>query len=101
LYNHTAQQFRPNFFTEQDLILAMDLTNRANILNLSQDTSHRNKVFMLRSFDPNLGAIDVSRPEAEKLQVPDPYGEGISSFENVLKMIEAACDGLIDYLSSK
>ena len=100
-YNHTAQQFRPNFFAEQDLILAMDLTNRANILNLSQDTSHRNKVFMLRSFDPNLGAIDVSRPEAEKLQVPDPYGEGISSFENVLKMIEAACDGLIDYLSSK
>jgi protein-tyrosine-phosphatase len=56
---------------------------------------------MLRSFDPNLGAIDVSQPEAEKLQVPDPYGEGISSFENVLKMIESACLGLIKYFATK
>ena len=98
-YNHTAQQFHPINFDKQDLILAMDLTNRANILNLANSPQQKAKVFMLRSFDLKLSRIDVTSPEAEKLQVPDPYGDGINSFENVLAMVEDACDGLIKYFS--
>ncbi len=99
-YEHTAQQFHPDNFEKQDLILAMDLTNRANILNLATTAEQKNKVFMLRSFDPKLSGIDETKPEGAKLQVPDPYGEGINSFENVLDMVEQACDGLINYFSA-
>ena len=78
----------------------MDLTNRANILNGARNASDREKVFMLRSFDPTLALIDPTSPDAEKLQVPDPWGETIEAYQEVLAMIEKATDGLIATLTS-
>jgi len=94
-YRHTSRKFQLNFFDETDLILPMDLTNRANILNGARNESDRAKVFMLRSFDPALEHIDPTSPEAEQLQVPDPWGETIAAYQEVLEMIERATDGLI------
>ena len=78
----------------------MDLTNRANILNGARNTSDREKVVMLRSFDPALTHIDPTSVDAEKLQVPDPWGETIVAYQEVLEMIERATDGLIASLTS-
>ena len=94
-YDHIARQFSRRSFVEQDLILAMDLTNRAMILSAAQSDEERAKVFMLRQFDPELAHIDPTSREGELLQVPDPWGEAIDSFENVLVMVERACNGLI------
>jgi protein-tyrosine phosphatase len=94
-YQHTSRKFRLNFFDEVDLILPMDLTNRANILNGARNESDKSKVFMLRSFDPDLTHIDPTSPEADLLQVPDPWGETIVAYQEVLEMIERATDGLI------
>ena len=88
-----------NFFDDADLILPMDLTNRANILNGARSESDRDKVVMLRSFDPVLAHIDPTSKEAELLQVPDPWGETIEAYQEVLAMIESATDGLIANLS--
>jgi len=98
-YDHTARQFSRKSFAEQDLILAMDLTNRAMILNAAQSEEDRAKVFMLRQFDPELSHIDPTSREGELLQVPDPWGETIDSYEKVLAMVERAVDGLITRLT--
>ncbi len=94
-YRHTSRKFRLNYFDEADLILPMDLTNRANLLNGARNEMDRAKVIMLRSFDPELAHIDPTSPEAERLQVPDPWGETIEAYQEVLTMIERATDGLI------
>jgi len=98
-YDHTARQFSRKSFAEQDLILAMDLTNRAVILNAAHSEEERAKVFMLRQFDPVLSHINPTSREGELLQVPDPWGEPIDSYENVLAMVERAVDGLLARLT--
>jgi protein-tyrosine phosphatase len=97
-YTHTARQFRKASFETQDLILCMDLTNRAIVRGSTTNESAKAKVMLLRQFDPALSHIDPTSPEAEKLVVPDPWGHEIDAFEDVLSMIERAVDGLIHYL---
>jgi protein-tyrosine phosphatase len=94
-YEHISRKFRTSFYGEADLILAMDLTNRANLLNAAPSNEARSKVLMLRSFDPALSHIDPTSREAELLQVPDPWGEEFESFIEVRSMLERAVDGLI------
>ena len=87
-HTHTARQFRDSHFDEVDLILAMDLSNQANILKLARDDSDRAKVAMLRSFDPG----------ADSLEVPDPWGNTVEAYREVLDMVEAAVSGLLTSL---
>jgi len=95
-YEHKASQFSPRSFAEKDLILAMDLTNRAMVLTAAKSETDRHKVFLLRQFDPSLSEIDPLSAEAQTLQVPDPWGEEIDSYQSVLTMIETAVDGLLN-----
>lgn len=99
-YEHTARPFFVDIFDQVDLILPMDLTNRANILNGARTKADREKVIMLRSFDTSLAAIDPISPAGQALQVPDPWGEDIESYRAVFSMIDAATDGLIKFLTS-
>lgn len=99
-YDHISRPFSTSVFDESDLILTMDLTNRANILNVARTAEDREKVMMLRSFDPALAHLVVTTPEAEALQVPDPWGEDIAAYREVFEMIEAATDGLINYFKN-
>jgi protein-tyrosine phosphatase len=95
-YEHNASQFSSRSFAEKDLILTMDLTNRAMVLAAAKTDSDRQKVFLLRQFDPSLSEIDPLSTEAHILQVPDPWGEEIDSYQSVLTMIESAVDGLLN-----
>ena len=99
-YKHTASQFNPSSFETQDLILAMDLTNRAMILTAAHSDGDRQKVALLRQLDPSLSNIDPLSPSAAALQVPDPWGEEIDAYQEVLAMIESAVDGLLTRLNS-
>ena len=76
--------------------MTMDLTNRAMVLTAAKTDSDRKKVFLLRQFDPPLSEIDPLSVEAQTLQVPDPWGEEIDSYQSVLTMIETAVDGLLN-----
>ena len=87
-HSHSARQFLTENFDHVDLILAMDLSNQANILSLARNQSDREKVFMLRAFDQ----------EAASLEVPDPWGSEIEAYQEVLAMIEAAVSGLLKTL---
>ena len=98
-YQHVAKQFSVASFESQDLILTMDLTNRAMVLSAAKSEEAKAKVFMLRQFDPELAHIDPLSREAELLQVPDPWGEEIDSYQRVLEMIERAVSGLLTRLN--
>ncbi|MEU8198821.1 low molecular weight protein-tyrosine-phosphatase [Microbispora amethystogenes] len=83
---HRARQFDPAWFAERDLILVMDRDNLRAVRRLAPPDAD---VRMLRSFDP-------AAPEGA--EVPDPYYGGRQGFTDVLRMVEAACEGVAKYL---
>lgn len=84
-----ARQVAPSDLDEFDLVLAADVQNRRDLLELAgEDPELRRKVRLLRSFDPRSAG-------AGELDVPDPYYGGPDGFDEVLDLIEAACRGLI------
>ena len=87
-HSHTARQFTAESFDEVDLILAMDQSNYANILQLARHEQDRAKVVMLRAFDSG----------ADSIEVPDPWGNEIDAYQEVLEMVEAATSGLLKSL---
>lgn len=87
-HNHSARQFVTDHFDQVDLILAMDLSNQSNILALARTEEDRAKVAMLRAFDPS----------ADSLEVPDPWGNELDAYQEVLAMVEAAVTGLLNSL---
>lgn len=87
-HSHTARQFTAESFDEVDLILAMDQSNHSNILQLARHEQDRVKVVMLRSFDSG----------AKSIEVPDPWGNEIDAYQEVLAMVEAAISGLLEAL---
>ena len=83
-----ARRFDASDFHRFDLVLAMDSANRRDLLAIAPDAESRDKVRLLREFDPAARA-------AGDLDVPDPYyGEG-DGFERVLDMVEDATRGLL------
>jgi len=93
-YSHIAKQFKKTFFANYDLILAMDLSNRQSILKMAESDEDRAKVFMFRSFDPELSGINPDGADAHLLSVPDPYGQQIDQYQKVLAMVERAANGI-------
>jgi protein-tyrosine phosphatase len=83
-----ARRVRAEDFDDFDLILAMDRANLIELRRLAPDGSGREKVRLLREFDP------ASAADGD-LDVRDPYyGEG-DGFELVLEHVQAACAGLL------
>ena len=99
-YKHLAKQFKVDFFQKHDLILAMDLSNRNNLLKLAQSESDKNKIIMFTSFDPSKSQIDPDGKDGNLLSVPDPYGGSIDQFQSVLKIIEQATIGFTSWVRS-
>ena len=83
-----ARQVRPSDFDDYDLLLAADRENLGHLRAIAPSHGAREKVRLLREFDPGSdGAPD--------LDVPDPYYGGPDGFEDVLDLVEAACRGLL------
>jgi protein-tyrosine phosphatase len=84
-----ARQVTAADFEDFDLLLAMDATNLHELRQRAPDAAAREKVRLLREFDPaSEGALD--------LDVPDPYYGGARGFDDVLDLVEAACAGLLE-----
>lgn len=99
-YEHVVQQFKREMFEQQDLLIVMDNSNYKNIVELSETSKHHEKIFYLRQFDPALRDL-IPEQDYMKLEVPDPYYEPISAFQEVLVMVEAAVAGLITELTAR
>ena len=86
---HLGKQFQKKHSEDFDYIIAMDTSNRQEILSKIMD-SNKHKVFLMRDFDP-----------IEKGDVPDPYYGKESGFDDVFKILNRSIDGLIDHIRSK
>jgi protein-tyrosine phosphatase len=86
-----ARQVRRSDFDDFDLLLCADASNRRDLLQLAQTEEDRDKVKLLREFDPLAVA-------AGDLDVPDPYYGGPDGFDDVLDLVERACRGLLDHV---
>lgn len=84
-----ARKWFASDFAAFDLVLAMDADNRADLLALAPDQRARDKVRLLRSFEPD-AALDAP--------VPDPYYGGPEGFEEVFVICQRACRGLLSHL---
>ncbi len=83
-----GRQVSPDDFDRFDLLLCMDRENLVDVLAIAPDDEARNKVKLLREFDPE--AV-----EKGNLDVPDPYYGASDGFETVLDLVERACRGVI------
>ena len=79
-----ARQFSINDFEKFDLILAMDSENLSNIMSMTTNESHKNKVKLI---------LNYSNP-GMNMAVPDPYYTG--GFGNVFTLLENACEQLLN-----
>jgi protein-tyrosine phosphatase len=85
---HVARVFEPAWFDERDLVVALDLDNHRTLRRMAPSRTAADAIRLLREFDP----------EADSLEVPDPYYGGVDDFDLALDQVEAACDGLVNHL---
>jgi len=74
-----------------DLILAMDQNNLDNLQLLARKHGKHDSLPKIQLM------LEYAKSESER-QVPDPYYGGSQGFDHVIDLIEAASNGLIDYL---
>lgn len=83
LSQQRAQQVKAAHFAEYDLILAMDESNLGHLRAMRPNTAVAELDLFLRRYG---AALD---------EVPDPYYGGADGFEQVLDLVEAACQALV------
>lgn len=81
-----GRQFKVSDFDEFDLIFAMDKNNHNDILSLARNEGDKNKVELI---------LNLLNP-GKNMDVPDPYYGGGNGFEKVYKMLDEACDILVE-----
>jgi protein-tyrosine phosphatase len=84
-----ASRFEWHHLEESDLVIAMDMENRANIRALDTDGKWGEKIYLLREFDPEPG----------NREVPDPYYGGMDGFRDVFRIVHRSCSALLDRLT--
>lgn len=83
-----GRQFTKKDFDNFDLIYVMDNSNKENVLDLAENDEQRKKVRLI---------LDEIFP-GENVDVPDPYYGSGAGFENVYKMLDEACDKIVERL---
>lgn len=80
---HCARQADADLLGAADLVLAMDTANLRDLQAMGVDA------MLLRAFDP----------QADDLEVPDPYYGTSADFDDVVAMVRAAVPGIRAYLA--
>ncbi|MEA5453951.1 low molecular weight protein-tyrosine-phosphatase [Sinomonas sp. JGH33] len=92
---HVARKFRPEWFDERDLILALDVDHYGHLRELAPaGTEH--KVRMLREFDPAVARLDHLDQGIE-----DPWFGDQSDFELTWELIDAAVPGVVEHVRAE
>lgn len=87
---HVARKFSIDWYAENDLLLAMDESNYADMADLAPSVADLGKLKMFRDFDPEATESDN--------EVPDPWFGGDPGFRIVLAMVERTADNLVSGL---
>ena len=89
--DYRARLFSTRDYDEFDKIYVMDNNNYRNALDFARNKEDDSKV----DYIMNMVYKD------KDIAVPDPYYGGDDGFENVYKMLDLACDKIIESLSKK
>jgi protein-tyrosine phosphatase len=95
-----AQQFRPADFARLDVILALDGEVASELRRMAPSARERDKVHLLREYDPLLAAKPGDKRRDTELDVPDPYYGGVEGFEDAYLMIERSSRRLLESLTA-
>jgi protein-tyrosine phosphatase len=85
--DHCGRQLCVDDFGKFDYILAMDQSNYTNILRVASSKDVKNKVMMMREFDPQ-GNGDV----------PDPYYGGEKGFQEVFDILDRTMENFLQHV---
>jgi low molecular weight protein-tyrosine phosphatase len=83
----SARQVDRADFEGFDLLIAMDRSNRDNLIAMALDDESEAKVKLLREYG-----------DGEELDVPDPYYGGEKGFAEVVEIVDRSCRALLDEL---
>lgn len=86
---HLGQQFKKKHENEFDYLIAMDASNKRNMLMELGNES--DSLFMMREFDPQGKGEDV----------PDPWYGGMNGFENVFQILDRSTDEFLQFIREK
>lgn len=89
---HISRQVRYDDFEYFDMIIGMDHTNIRNLKEMANSVEEAEKVVPMADFLRLHNYAD---------HIPDPYYEGAEGFENVLDLLEDACQGLYETLTEE
>lgn len=92
-HGHSAQTFDPQWFSNHDLVLAMDVQHHRALRSMAPDERARAKVRMYRSFDPAVAAEAISRQG-----IADPWYGDAAGFEDTWEMITDALPGIVGHV---
>ncbi|XAS69777.1 low molecular weight protein-tyrosine-phosphatase [Micrococcaceae bacterium Sec5.7] len=93
--HHVARAWRPEWFGQRQLILALDIDHYGWLRETAPDSEPLAKVRMLRSFDPAVAGKDLLDQGIE-----DPWYGGHADFDTVWEQIQAAVPGIVEYVRS-
>jgi protein-tyrosine phosphatase len=88
---HRSRPFTRADFDHFDMIIGMDDQNISGLNNQAHTLDETRKIFRITDFCRNINADHV----------PDPYYSGDQGFENVIDLLEDACEGLYSAVSGK
>jgi protein-tyrosine phosphatase len=88
-YDGRARQVQVSDLDRFDLIIAMDRSNYADLVSMTQNGEQRDKIKLMREFDPDATA---------SMDVPDPYYGGSDGFETTFRIVERSVRGLLEAL---
>jgi len=90
---HRSRPITREDFDHFDVIVAMDESNRRNLLRLSTTPEQDAKIVMMGDY--------IVKLRAHYDYVPDPYYEGAEGFELALDLLEDSCSNLLDDIMKK
>lgn len=88
--HYRGRQIDVSDFKTFDRILVMDASNYENTLLVAESDDDKSKVEMI---------LNLSNPNSN-MSVPDPYFGGEEGFENVYRLLDSACDVLIEQIEN-
>ena len=88
---HRSRPVKMSDFDRFDMIVGMDDDNIAGLKKMASTKEHEQKIYRMTDFCRIHQATSV----------PDPYYGGDNGFENVIDLLEDACEGLFMALKAK
>jgi len=90
-FDSISRPFRAGDFEKFDLILVADHQNMRAIKAQDRAGKYHQKVRLMLEF----------HPDSPTDEVPDPYYGGEQGFEDVMDLLEASSEGLLDHFNEK